>query len=298
VENADRHRSDPSTVSSRETGLAVSHILARTLFGIQHLHYGYWPPEMPVEVANVAAAQERYTEELISAIPDDVESILDVGCGPATNALRLLDRGYEVECVQPPGPLADLARQALAGRAPLHTTFFQSFSCERDYDLVLFSESLLFIRPLSEAISKAASLLREKGYLLICDIFRKPPPGSSEGSDSYHTGPIGGGHYARDFEAVMASQPLRLLENTDLSPGIAPTFDLIARVMGDIRPAYDLVMGKFAGRRPIATWLLRRVAKLDKYEKKHFRADRDGAAFLASKEYRRLLYQLDSDAHG
>jgi SAM-dependent methyltransferase len=291
----DRPSSRRSTVSSRETGLAIGLIVGRTALGLEHLHYGYWTDDLEVNARNLAEAQARYTETLISLIPGDVDRVLDVGCGPASTALRLLEKGYEVDCVQPPGPLADMARKALGGRAKLYECFYQDLDTERRYDLVLFSESLLFIRPLSVALSRSASLLREGGYLLVSDIFRRPPPKQAAAAGKYHTGPIGGGHYLADFEEIVQSQPFRLLEDVDISRRIAPTFDLIASSIEALRPAYELLMEKLAGRRPWTTRLLGRVLKLKKYEEKHLERNRyrTGEAFLETKTYRRFLYQLE-----
>jgi SAM-dependent methyltransferase len=294
----ERPGSRKSTIASRETGLATGLIVGRTLLGIEHLHYGYWTKDLEVTVRNLPKAQESYTQSLISLIPRDVETILDVGCGPATTALRLVEAGYEVECVQPAGALASLAREALGGRARLHECSFQELETDRRYDLVLFSESLLFIRPLSLALSRSAGLLSEGGYLLVSDIFRKSSKEWTSTGARYHAGPIGGGHYLGDFEEVMAKQPFRLLEDVDISQRIAPTFDLIAGAVEDLKPAYELLMGKLLARRPWTTRLLRRVLRLKKYEEKHFarRRERTGKSFLETKTYRRFLYQLEPEA--
>jgi SAM-dependent methyltransferase len=299
ADSRERSGSRESTIASRETGLATGLILGRTLLGIEHLHYGYWTKDLEVTIRNLPRAQESYTRSLISLIPRDVETVLDVGCGPATTALRLVEAGYEVECVQPPGALANLAREALGGRARLHECSFQEFETDRRYDLVLFSESLLFIRPLSMALSRSADLLSDGGYLLVSDIFRKSSERRSSTRARYHTGPIGGGHYLGDFEKAMAEQPFCLLENVDISHRIAPTFDLIAGAVEDLKPAYELLMGKLLARRPWTTRLLRRVLRLKKYEEKHLarRRERTGKSFLETKTYRRFLYQLDPEAN-
>ncbi len=290
------HRSVQPTISSREYGLAAGLIVGRYLFDMEDLHYGYWEPDLPVELRNMPRAQARYSEVLFADIPEGVRTILDVGCGVGTTALKLQERGYEVECIGPPGPLTELAREKLAGRIPLHECFFQDYETDKRYDLLLFSESLLFIRPLEEALAKAASLLVPGGHMLVSDLFRRTPegqkPGPSTEMRSYHTDPIGGGHYLWDFEHEMSKSPFTLVRDTDMTERIAPTFDMLTEGAAALKPAYDLLLGRFAIRHPWITKIARKIAKLDKYEKKHFGGNRTGAVFLKYKLYRRFLYRL------
>ena len=71
-----------------------------------YLHYGYWDDPKNVEIERITVedirnAQERYIENLASFIPDDVKSILDVGCGIGGNTEFLLNKGYKVEALSP-----------------------------------------------------------------------------------------------------------------------------------------------------------------------------------------------------
>src|SRR5204862_4410716 len=168
------------------------------LRNMHDMHYGYWPEVLPPVTQNLAQAQAHYTDFLISHIPAGVKSVLDVGCGAGNTARKLLERGFTVDCVSPNGVLTGVAKQVLQGRGDIFETRFQDLQTERRYDLILFSESLLFI-PLEEAFTQALRLLRPGGHVLITDIFRVPAEGKS---------PIGGGHELPKFRAAVAQFPL------------------------------------------------------------------------------------------
>lgn len=251
---------------------------------MQDLHYGYWPADLPVVPQNFARAQAHYTDLLLSHIPPGVRTVLDVGCGAGNTARKLLERGYQVDCVSPNGVLTGVARQVLGDRATIFESRFQDLETDRRYDLILFSESLLFI-PLDAAFTQALRLLTPRGHILITDIFRVPAEGTS---------PIGGGHELPVFRAAVARYALEPVQDVDMTAGIAPTFDLLDRITADaIQPAYRMLMARFTVRSP---WLMRIVRwqfgkKLEKAERKHFSGRRNGANFQKYKAYRLLLFR-------
>jgi len=68
---------------------------------LNSLHYGYWQKEeLPdingatLSLADLKKAQELYTRTLIDLIPQDVDTILDVGCGMGDVTRQLADRGH------------------------------------------------------------------------------------------------------------------------------------------------------------------------------------------------------------
>src|SRR6185503_11516759 len=157
------HIATNGNLPSSEFGLALGYVIGHHFLNMQDLHYGYWPQGLARVPQNLAQAQSNYTDFLMSHIPPGVKSVLDVGCGAGNTARKLLERGFTVDCVSPNGVLTSVARQVLAGRGDIFETRFQDLQTERRYDLVLFSESLLFI-PLEEAFTKALSLLNPGGH--------------------------------------------------------------------------------------------------------------------------------------
>jgi SAM-dependent methyltransferase len=105
----------PIGVDSKELGLAAGLVLAKYFLKTEHLHYGYWSGDLEVNIANLKEAQDRYSEVLLSHIPDGTGSILDVGCGTGVLSRRLLDEGYRVESVSPSPFLTAGGRQIRSG---------------------------------------------------------------------------------------------------------------------------------------------------------------------------------------
>lgn len=278
----------PSTpappLKSPEFGLALGYLFGRHLLNMRDLHYGYWPDGLPVEIQNLARAQAHYTEFLMTHIPSEVRAILDVGCGAGNTAAQLLERGYRVDCVSPNGFLTAVARRELGTRARVFESRFEDLETDRRYDLLLFSESFLFIKP-PAALPKTVTLLAPGGYLLITDIFKLPADGRS---------PIGGGHHLPAFREAMAGAPFDLIREVDITSRIAPTFDLLDRAYTDaLQPAYALVMARLDATHP---WLMRFLRwkyrkQIERYERKHFSGQRNGANFAKYKSYRLFLYR-------
>jgi SAM-dependent methyltransferase len=260
-------------------------VVGRYALGMNDLHYGLWSDDLELIPANLPVAQARYTEDLMADIPAGVKSILDVGCGAGNTARKLLDRGYQVDCLSPNAWLNEEAKQAVGGRARVFLSKFEAIQLDRTYDLILFSESFLFMKA-DQALAKAESLLNPGGYILISDIFKVPSDVKS---------PIGGGQDIRRYRALMEASRFELLKDTDITDRIAPTFDLLQRAYTEaIRPAYDLILAKTEANRP---WLMKFVRwkfrkQIARYEDKHFSGKRDGTHFRRHKSYRRMLYRL------
>ena len=73
--------SNKEKVSSKEVGLEIGLVISRFLYKTEHLHYGFWPEDLEIIPENVQEAQDLHSKLIIDAIPDNVETILDVGSG-------------------------------------------------------------------------------------------------------------------------------------------------------------------------------------------------------------------------
>ena len=276
---------DAPALKSPEFGLAMGLIVGRHILGMEDLHYGFWTDDLTLNIRNLPRAQAQYTDALMADIPEGVKAILDVGMGAGNTARKLLEKGYTVDGVSPNAYLTSVARKVLGDRSRIYECKFEDMPpTERRYDLILFSESFLFMRP-DEALAKASSLLTDRGHILICDIFKLPAEGKS---------PIGGGKELGTFRATMAKFPFDQVKETDISRHIAPTFDLLDRAYREaVRPAYDLLLARWNSTHPwvmkFVRWKFKR--QLQKIEDKHFSGRRNGAEFLQYKSYRRFLFR-------
>jgi SAM-dependent methyltransferase len=277
------------SLPSREFGLAIGLILGRFFVKMEDLHYGYWTDDLSIEMSNLPKAQAQYSDFLMSHIPEGMKSILDVGCGAGNTARKLLDRGYQVDCVSPNSFLTSVAQETLGTRTTFFKCRFEDLQTDRRYDLLLFSESFLFMR-LDEAIAKALQLLRPGGYILMSDIFKIVPDGNTA---------IGGGQHLALFQDAFARAPFTKLKEIDMTPQIAPTFTLIHNAyIQAVKPAYDLVMGRLRAKHP---WLMKVILwkfrnKIQRAEAKHFSGKRTAETFSKIKSYRLFLFQKQATA--
>ncbi len=281
-----------TALPSREFGLALGMIFGRHFFGLEDLHYGLWPEDLALEPQNLKTAQARYTDFLVEQVPDGVTSVLDVGCGTGSVAEAFTAQGYSVDCLSPNPVLNQVARERLGDRADVFEGRFEDHVSDRRYDLILFSESLLFIHPIDVAFRKALSLLKPGGHVLISDMFRT--------TTIHNPGPIGGGHYLSSFNEALEQFAWEVVANHDITPQIARSFDLLSDGYQALRPAYDLVLAQLKGKFPkwfrLLYWQF--GSKLERYEKKHFSGERDGKNFKRFKEYRVLLLRAPTPDRG
>jgi len=272
-------------VSSKDFGLAAGLLLGRVLFDTDELHFGYWDQGLEVKITNMPAAQERYSEVLLSHIPPGTRTILDVGCGAGKLAERLLAAGYDVECVCPSPLLVGEARKRLGDAVPIHLMTYEEFDTERRFDLVLFSESFQYCK-LPGAVERSARFLRPGGHLMICDFFRRDVPGKRW---------IRGGHSWAKFRQALSGTAFEGTVDEDITEWTAPTQDIAndvsVRLVG---PMLQVLRASMRTRRPWVTraleWVFRK--KLAKMERKYFSGVRSSEHFREFLTYRLLVYRL------
>ena len=269
---------------SREIGLEIAAIYAKFFFKSQHLHYGYWTSDLDVDITNLRTAQDNYANFLISHIPDGTKTILDVGCGTGEMARRLLELGYNVDCVSPSSYLSDQARQVLPETTHIFDCYYEDLQTENRYDLVLFVESFQYVNP-EEAIKKTISVLNPAGHALICDVFKKDMP---------TPGPLSGGHPLAHFYNLIAKYPLELITDLDITEQTAPTRDIENALLNQVvKPTVELVQELLDDKYPVMSKLVKFLhkKKIDKMNRKYFSGQKTGANFAKWKSYRLLLYK-------
>ncbi|MEH2142010.1 class I SAM-dependent methyltransferase [Nostoc sp.] len=186
-----------------------------------YLHYGYWEP-LPtageeLTVTRLRAAQVAYTAKLLSFIPEDTKTVLDVGCGIGGNAAYLCSRGFTVEGLAPDVLQQEKFIKNTNSQVPFYLTKFEDFHTSHSYDLVLFSESSQYIAA-DDLAQGAARLLSSSGYLLLADMMR---------SDAgYRKGIFSNCHVVSELQAALIKAGFKLIKTEDISSQIAPTIDL------------------------------------------------------------------------
>lgn len=272
------------TDSTRALGLDVALICARYLCQTDHLHYGYWPDDLPVNINNLKTAQENYVRLLMEHIPAGTRTILDVGMGTGVLAGHLRDHGYEVECVSPAPYLTERARVLLGSEHVIHECKYEDIETTKRYDLVLFSESFQYIN-LPQCLAVTDKVVAPGGHILICDFFRRDTP---------EKGPFGGGHQYADFCTQVGAYPWENRVNRDITKETAPNLDMVSdAVTHVVAPIRDRVAAFARVRHPRIASVLRFVFKkqIAQAKTKYFSGTRTGANFAIYKTYRLLLYQ-------
>lgn len=203
-----------------------------------YLHYGYWSP-VPTSVDELTipqfrAAQEAYAARLLSYIPTETKTILDVGCGIGGNAAYLLERGFKVEGLAPDAFQEEKFLKNTHGQAEFHLTRFEDFQLAKSYDLLLFSESSQYMAA-ADIANGAARLLNPGGYLLLADMLRTDP--------EYRTGIFSNCHVVAEINAAMESAGFNLIKTEDISPQIAPSLELYVKEF----QTYGLTTLKYIG---------------------------------------------------
>ena len=151
-------------VSSRRVGLDIGLSIGRFFLNTEDLHYGYWADGEKATVQNFAQAQENHSKLILDHIPDGSKRILDVGSGSGNLALKLINKGYQVDCVIPSEFLAEQVQTKLGGQSKIHICGFEQMPPAEAYDLILFGESFQYVK-LKESLKKITTMLNPEKLL-------------------------------------------------------------------------------------------------------------------------------------
>ena len=279
---------DNSKVSSKEVGLEIGLVLGRFLFNTEHLHYGYWPKELPIEPSNLKEAQDLHSKLILDAIPGGVQTILDVGSGSGGLAEKMIAAGYQVHCVSPSEYLADRIEENLGEKVRVFRNTFERLVLDDTYDLVLFSESFQYVKIL-KALDQVITALGMDGHLLICDFFRQPGTGRR---------PLGGGHDWQTFQDKITEFPFQQLLNQDITAETAPTMDVLTAFIDDVADPVRTLSARYLNShyprimRMVYWYFAKRIAKINRI---YFSGSLTSEMFNRMKTYRLLLYRMIPD---
>ena len=187
-----------------------------------YLHYGFWDDPKSVSAENlslhdIVAAQDRYIEHLTSFIPEDVKTILDVGAGIGGNSSYLLNKGYKVEALSPDDYQEQVFAEKYNGEVRFHRSKFEDFNPEKQYDLILESESACYIQ-IQPGWKTARKTVRDGGYLLASDYFLH----HNDGSGDWH---IKASHNEKVYMEIGEEYGFKLLREYDQTENTMPTLD-------------------------------------------------------------------------
>ena len=271
-------------VSSRRVGLDIGLAIGRFFLNTEDLHYGYWKKGKTATIQNFAEAQEAHSKLIMDHIPNETKRILDVGSGSGNLAMKLINKGFQTDCVIPSEFLAEQVQAKLEDRSTIHICGFESVSDSEVYDLILFSESFQYVK-LGKSLDKISSMLAPGGHLLICDFFKRDGVGKS---------PIGGGHGWKVFQDKIDTYPLRLISDLDITEETAPTIDLLAKFNTDVvtpiaEMSGEYLLDHYPKLSKIFRWKFRK--RLDKIHKIYLSGAVNGGSFQQFKEYHLLVYK-------
>ena len=296
---------DTEHMTSRELGL----VLAQQLLGVEDLHYGLWDTDLELSLGNLVLAQQRYTDLLLAHVEQqlagiDKPRVLDVGCGTGRMLQLMLERGYHVDAVNPSPYLNRQLRARLEQIPGVPTTLFatrfeslQAEACDKNYDLLLFSESFQYI-PLPDIFARAPALLKPGGLIVLADFFKTAAHCDGAAGDRSFSG----GHILSEFYRRLEKSPFEVLHDEDLTARVSPNIALLDEWLTQrLVPAAGSVDQYLRGAYPRLTrvfkWLLRH--KLERARYKYLSGNRSQAVFEKYKNYRLLVLRLaNGKEHG
>ena len=289
-------------MNSKELGLVLGH----QLLGVDDLHYGLWTDDLPLGFANLAESQQRYTDQIINALPSaegGETKVIDIGCGTGHILVQLLERGFVADGLVPAPKLAEQVRQRLATHkdkpARLFESTFEQFPIDERrayYDAALFSESYQYI-PMSASFPILAQIVKPGGLVEICDFFKTENTGDGQPGD----GSFGGGHKIRQFYTELGKHPFSLLEDIDITKQVSPNIKLLDEtLMLRLVPAGQTLDRYLRENYPRSWGMIKSIFKLflgkkiENKKYKYFTGNYTQAVFERYKTYRLLVLRRDA----
>jgi SAM-dependent methyltransferase len=283
-------------MGSRELGL----VLTQQILGVDDLHYGLWDDDLELKMTNLGIAQQRYTDNLIAAMPSPQPGpvkVLDIGCGTGHVLSQLLSRGYQADGLVPAASLAKLVRMQQAKYPEKHSRLFECRFEDlpfdellHQYDVCLFSESFQYIS-MEASFELLQKILKPGGRVVICDFFKTEHHGDGGPGD----GSFGGGHAMADFYRKIKESKFELIRDEDITRRVSPNLQLVNDLLNNTIKPVGLTLNKYlSDNYPKLSWIALKLLrkKLDRMNYKYFSGHRSKATFERYKTYHLMVCQL------
>ena len=258
--------------------------LLNKLFGLQYLHYGYFDGVEPT-MANLPQAQEAWVQVLLSHIPAGTKDIYDVGCGVGGIAKQLVDRGYNVTCVDPDPYMIEQTQIRTNHKIASRVGYYEKIPDlpANVADLVLMPESCQYISPI-EGFEQTKRILRDGGYFLTADFFKIRDLDQPYLSKS--------GHRFEEFIETGRKAGFELVTTKDITRETAPTMDIYQKLI--LEKVLPVIEGVFEFASRVVPWLYKILrfflSKKVLHLKKKYE-NQDAEIFIRYKKYYVLLFK-------
>ena len=274
-------------------GLDLELFFCTEILKLNSLHYGYWAEsEKLTEGDNkltlecLRDGQQKYTDMLIKAIPKNVKSILDVGCGIGDVSRALSKLEYDVTAISPDSNHAKYFENDLSQLTFLQTKF-EDLDIDNKFDLILMSESQNYF-PTEIGFRQCTTLLSPEGYLLVSGMFKKDS--SSKIAEVPNT--------IEEYAEAAERHNLLLIKNVDITQNILPTIDFIYESMQNyVEPSAKMLSQFISSIAPLKSWFIKFFFRkqinttLQLYN--YYRKRTDPLFFQKNIVYARLLFQYN-----
>ena len=121
---------------------------------------------------------------------------------------------------------------------------------------------------MDEGLPKCLRLLAPGGKIIISDCFRTPAYKVAKLSAK-----VGGGHREKGFRAMLASQPVKVAFEDDITGSVAPSVDLEQGLFNVFGYAATRIDTELSAKRPEIRWMIHRVLRMMMSERKRARLD-------------------------
>ena len=205
----------------------------RLSFNSDHLHFGFWP-DNSVNLS-LEEAQETMFQRLLEHFPDPPARVLDVGCGLGRSAFLLKQKGYQVVAIAPAAEMIAYASEKYGGdHIEFHVAGFPDGEdtgfAAATYDVILFQESLQYLRALPLVFEKCRALLHPKGRLIIGDEICYDPSIKTETAV----------HRSEDVVTALLENGFRITDHKKIGNNVLPTCDQVIRQFTE---KFDQIVG-------------------------------------------------------